>query len=111
MQLFFALTQLLMAAGIFGLTRSDAVRPGRAARVLGAVAVTGMSLTVPGELVLILVRSDNAGASAVSTLSSVFGLGVLLADAGLIGLGALPCDSGAGPAAGRRCPWRSAPSS
>lgn len=89
MQLFFALTQLLMAAGIFGLTRSDAVRPGRAARVLSALAVTGMSLTVPGELVLILVRSDNADASAVSTLSGVFGLGVLLADIGLIGLGIL----------------------
>jgi hypothetical protein len=89
MQLFFALTQLLMAVGIFGLTRSDVVRPGRAARVLGTLAVTGMSLTVPGELVLILVRSDNADASAVSTLSGVFGLGVLLADVGLIGLGVL----------------------
>jgi hypothetical protein len=89
MQLFFALTQLLMAAGIFGLTRSDAVRPGRAARVLGALAVTGMTLTVPGELVLILVRGDDADASAVSTLSGVFGLGVLLADVGLIGLGIL----------------------
>jgi hypothetical protein len=89
MQVFFALTQLLLAAGIFGLTRSDAVRPGRAARVLGALAVTGMALTVPGELVLILVRSDNADAPAVSTLSGVFGLGVLLADAGLIGLGIL----------------------
>jgi hypothetical protein len=89
MQLFFALTQLLMAAGIFGLTRSDVVRPGRAARVLGALAVTGMSLTVPGELVLILVRTDNADASAVSTLSGLFGLGVLLADVGLIGLGIL----------------------
>lgn len=89
MQVFFALTQLLMTVGIFGLTRSDAVRPGRAARVLGALAVTGMSLTVPGELVLILVRGDNADASAVSTLSGVFGLGVLLADVGLIGLGVL----------------------
>jgi hypothetical protein len=89
MQLFFALTQLLMAVGIFGLTRSDVVRPGRAARVLGTLAVTGMALTVPGELALILVRSDNADASAVSTLSGVFGLGVLLADVGLIGLGIL----------------------
>jgi hypothetical protein len=89
MQLFFALTQLLMAVGIFGLTRSDVVRPGRTARVLGALAVTGMSLTVPGELVLILVRSDNADASAVSTLSGVFGLGVLIADVGLIGLGVI----------------------
>jgi len=89
MQLFFALTQLLMAAGILGLVRSDAVRPGRAARILGVLAVAGMALTVPGEVVLILVRRDDASASAVSALSSVFGLGVLLADAGLIGLGVL----------------------
>jgi hypothetical protein len=89
MQLFFAFTQLLMAAGILGLVRSDVVRPGRAARMLGALAVTGMALTVPGELVLILVRRDDASASAVSALSSVFGLGLLLADVGLIGLGVL----------------------
>jgi hypothetical protein len=89
MQLFFALTQLLMAAGIFGLVRSDVVRPGRAARVLGILAVTGMALTVPGELVLILVRHDDASAAAVGTASSVFGLGVLLADIGLIGFGVL----------------------
>jgi hypothetical protein len=89
MQLFFAFTQLLMAAGILGLVRSDAVRPGRAARMLGALAVTGMALTVPGELVLILVRRDDATASAVDALSTVFGLGLLLADVGLIGLGIL----------------------
>ena len=89
MQLFFAVTQLLMAAGILGLACSDVVRPGRAARALGALAVTGMALTVPGELVLILVRHDDASATAVGTLSGVFGLGVLLADVGLIGLGIL----------------------
>lgn len=89
MQLLFAFTQLLMAIGILGLVRSDVVRPGRVARLLGTLAVTGMALTVPGELVLILVRHDNADASAVNNLSGVFGLGVLLADIGLIGLGAL----------------------
>ena len=89
MQLFFAVTQLLMAAGVFGLTRSDIVRPGRAARLLGTLAVTGMALTVIGELVLIFVRDDLSDASAVSMLSGVFGLGVLLADVGLIGLGIL----------------------
>jgi hypothetical protein len=89
MQIFFAATQLLMSLGILGLTRSDVVRPGRAGRVFGALAVAGMALTVPGELVLIIVRHDEADASAVGAWSSVFGLGVLLADIGLIGLGIL----------------------
>ena len=64
MQVFFAVTQLLMAAGIFGLTRSDIVRSSRAARVLGTLAVTGMALTVVGELVLIFVREDLSDATA-----------------------------------------------
>lgn len=89
MQLFFALTQALMAAGIIGLVRSDVVRPGRGAHVFGGLAVTGMALTVPGELVLILVRRADADAGSVGAMSSVFGLGVLLADIGLIGLGIL----------------------
>lgn len=89
MQIFFAVTQLLMAIGILGLTRSDIVRPGRGARVVGTLAAAGMALTVPGELVLIAVRHDNFDAPAVSALSGVFGLGVLLADLGLIGLGIL----------------------
>jgi hypothetical protein len=89
MQIFFALTQALLAAGIIGLTGSDIVTPNRASRVFGWLARVGMILTVPGELVLILVRGDDADASAVGALSSVFGLGVLLADIGLIGLGVL----------------------
>ena len=89
MQVFFALTQLLMGLGVLGLVRSDIVRSSRAAHVLGALAVGGMALTVPGELALILVRHDNSDASAVGSLSSVFGLGVLFADIGLIGLGAM----------------------
>lgn len=89
MQLFFALTQALMAAGIAGLVHSDAVRPGSRARLFGGLAVSGMALTVPGELVLILVRGNDADAGSVAALSSVFGLGVLLADLGLIGFGIL----------------------
>lgn len=89
MQVFFAVTQLLMALGILGLVRSDVVRRGRTATVLGTLAVIGMLFTVPGELVLILVRGEKQNASAVDSLSGVFGLGVLLADIGLIGLGIL----------------------
>jgi len=89
MQLFFALTQALMAVGLVGLVRSDVVGPGRGARVFGGLTVTGIALTVPGELVLILARGDDADAGSVGALSSVFGLGVLLADIGLIGLGVL----------------------
>jgi hypothetical protein len=89
MQLFFALTQALLAAGVVGLVGSDVVRPSRAARVLGGLAVVGMLLTVPGELVLILVRGAAADASSADTASSVFGLGVLLADIGLTGVGVM----------------------
>jgi hypothetical protein len=88
-QLFFALTQALMLAAIVGLAGSGAVQPGRGARVFGALAVVGMSLTVPGELVLILVRRADAEAGSVGAASSVFGLGVLLMDIGLIGWGVL----------------------
>ena len=89
MQLFFALTQALLAAAVVGLVRSDVVRRGRGALILGAVAVTGMALTVAGELVLILVRNDDADAAAVAAASTVFGVGLLLADIGLIGIGVL----------------------
>jgi hypothetical protein len=89
MQLFFALTQALLAAGVVGLVYSDVVRPCRAARILGRLAVVGMLLTVPGELVLILVRRAAADASSVNIASSVFGLGALLADIGLIGIGVM----------------------
>jgi hypothetical protein len=89
MQLFFALTQALLAAGVVGLVCSDVVRPSRAAHILGGLAVVGMLLTVPGELVLILVRRAAADASSVDTASSVFGLGALLADIGLAGIGVM----------------------
>jgi hypothetical protein len=88
-QLFFALTQALFALGIIGMVRSGIVRPGRWARVFGILAIIGVTLTVPGELVLIAGRHDDATASAVNQLSTVFGLGALLSDAGLIGLGVL----------------------
>lgn len=87
MQVFFALTQALLAAGIVGLVRSDVVRPGRTTRVVGTLAVIGMLMTVPGELVLILVPRAAEDADSVATASSVFGLGALLADIGLIWLG------------------------
>ena len=87
MQVFFALTQALMAAGIVGLVCSDVVRPSRPARILAGLSVLGMVLTVPGELVLILVRRAAADAGSVDTASSVFGLGALLADIGLAGIG------------------------
>ncbi len=50
MQLFFALTQALLAAGVVSLVYSDVVRRSRTARVLGRLAMVGMFLTVPGEL-------------------------------------------------------------
>jgi hypothetical protein len=58
--------------------------------------VTGMLLTVPGELVLILVRRAAADASSVDTASGVFGLGALLADVGLADIGVMAL---------RQCQW------
>jgi hypothetical protein len=59
MQLVFALTQVLLALGIYGLVRSDVIRPARGSRTLSVRAVLGMALTVPGELVLIAARSNS----------------------------------------------------
>lgn len=86
-QVVFALTQALMAFGILGLVRARPAGTGRAASAFGALAVAGMVLTVPGELVLIAVGDRATDSAAVSNASSLFGLGVLLADLGLIGLG------------------------
>lgn len=88
-QLFFALTQALMTLGIVALVRSGAAGGSRLARAGGIAAVAGFALTVPGELVLILVARQPSESTAVDAASSVFGLGVLLADIGLILFGAV----------------------
>jgi hypothetical protein len=86
-QLFFALTQALMAYGVFALVRSGAARRTRSTRIFGALAVIGFVITVPGELVLMLVADEAFDSTAVNTASSVFGIGLLVADVGLIGYG------------------------
>lgn len=86
-QVFFALTQLLMAWGIVGLSRSRIGGSGRAARTGGWLAVAGFVLTVPGELALILVAGAGTGSARANAASSGYGIAVLLADAGLIVLG------------------------
>lgn len=86
-QVVFAITQALMAFGILGLVRSRPAGSGRAASVFGAFAVVGMAITVPGELVLVAVADRAADSAAVSSASTVFGVGLLLVDIGLIGLG------------------------
>jgi hypothetical protein len=88
-QIFFALTQALMAWGILALVGSGIAAPGRVARVWGGLAVVGMLLTVPGELALIPVAASHVDAGATAAASMVFGLGVLLADVGLIGFGVM----------------------
>ncbi|MBA2697666.1 MAG: hypothetical protein H0U61_02710 [Nocardioidaceae bacterium] len=88
-QVFFALTQALMAWGILALVGSEIAGSGRAARVWSKLAVAGMLLTVLGELALIPVAGSDADAAATSAATTVFGLGVLLADVGLIGFGVL----------------------
>lgn len=100
-QVWFAVTQALMAYGVYALVRSEAVKQSRARSVLSVLAVVGMGLTVPGELVLIAVASEDVNSAAVSAASSVFGLGVLLANLGLIGYGVLALRQRRWP-----LPWR-----
>jgi hypothetical protein len=89
LQAWFALAQALMTVGVFALVRSGLVAPGRAGSAFAALATVGMALTAPGELVLIAVADSKTDSSGASTASSVYGLAVLLASAGLIGYGVL----------------------
>ncbi len=86
-QIFFAFTQALMTLGIVALVRSGIAGSGRRARVGGRLAVAGFVLTIPGELVLALVADTPIDSGRASAASSVFGIGVLLADLGLIVFG------------------------
>lgn len=103
-QIWFALTQALMAIGVWGLVRSTLVTASRSRSVLGTMAVLGMAITVPGELVLILVAASDPDSGAVSAASSVFGVGLLLTDIGLVGFGVVALRQ-------RRwtLPWRALP--
>jgi hypothetical protein len=103
-QVFFALTQLLMAVGVIALVRSQAVRPGSAGRVFGWLAIVGMSLTVPGELALIPVAGSDVDSASASAASTVFGVAVLLTDIGLIGFGVLMLRQRRWPASWRALP-------
>src|SRR5207237_4171366 len=75
-QVFFALTQFLMALGIIALARLEIAGDGRAARVGALLAVAGFLLTVPGELVLALVADAPLDSAQANAASSVFGLAV-----------------------------------
>jgi hypothetical protein len=86
-QVFFALTQALMALGIIALARLGIAGAGRVARVGALLAVIGFLLTVPGELALALVADAPIDSTPANAASSVFGLAVLLADSGLVLLG------------------------
>ncbi|GAA1145679.1 hypothetical protein GCM10009630_50380 [Kribbella jejuensis] len=84
-QVFFALTQALMAYGVFALVSSSTGR--RSLRVFAALSVIGFAITVPGELVLILVADKTFDDAATNAASAVFGIGLLIADLGMIGYG------------------------
>jgi hypothetical protein len=85
MQVFFAVTQALMAYGVYTLVRPATERR---TRVFSILATCGFALTVPGELVLIPLARNQFDDPAVNAASAVFGLGLLLADLGLIAYGA-----------------------
>jgi hypothetical protein len=103
-QVFFALTQALMAAGVITLVRSRAVRPNRARRVFGWLAGAGIVLTVPGELLLIPVAGASVDSGPATAATTFYGLAVLLTDAGLIGFGILALRHRRWPAGRRLLP-------
>jgi hypothetical protein len=96
-QIFFAVTQALMTLGIVALVRSGIAGSGRRARVGARLAVAGFLLTIPGELVLALVADAATDSGRASAASSVFGVGVLLADLGLILFGISALRAGVWP--------------
>lgn len=83
-QVFFALTQALMATGIAVLVRTGIAGRGRPARIGGRLAIIGYAITILGELVLALVADASLDSDGAAVASSVFGVGVLIADVGLI---------------------------
>lgn len=101
-QVLFALTQALMAYGIYGLVSDRRAGGGRYARWTGIAAVAGWSITPIGELALIPVADAAADASSVSAASSVFGLGLLIGNVGLAlhGVAVLRAGRWSMPAAG-----------
>jgi hypothetical protein len=103
-QVFFALTQALMAVGVIALARSRAVRPGRARRVFGWLAGSGIALTVPGELLLIPVAGSSVDSGPASAATTFYGVAVLLTDAGFIGFGILALRHRRWPAGWRLLP-------
>lgn len=99
-QVFFALTQLLMAWGIVGLARSRIGGTARLARTGAWLAVAGFVLTVPGEVALAFVADAATDSARANVASSVYGIAVLVADIGLIALGAAALRAGTWPRAG-----------
>lgn len=86
-QVFFALTQAGMTLGMVALARTAVSRRTRPAKVGANLAVIGFVITVAGELVLALVADAATDSGRVNAASSVYGIGILLADLGLIMLG------------------------
>jgi hypothetical protein len=88
-QVFFACTQAMLAVGVVALVRSDLVAPSRRRTIMARFAGVGVALTVPGELLLIAAAGSTNDSTRASLVSTVFGVIVLVADAGLIGYGVL----------------------
>jgi hypothetical protein len=87
-QIFFALTQALMAVGIAALVRSGVAGSTKRAIVGGSLAGIGFAMTVPGELALALVAGAGVDSGPANAVSGVYGVSLVCADVGLILFGA-----------------------
>jgi len=103
-QVYFALTQLLITAGIVALVRSGAVWPSRTARAFGRLATLGIAMTVLGELALIPVADQPTNSAGASAATTFYGVAILLTDVGLIGFGLLAVRQGRWPRGWRLLP-------
>lgn len=88
-EIVFALTQLLMGLALLAMVRSRVGGERRIATIAGCLVLVGWAITVPGELILGVVAGEPADSDAVNLATGVYGIGVLLADIGLIVFGIL----------------------
>ena len=83
-QIVFAATQLLMGIGLFAMIRCRRAPLSGMGRVGGWLAIVGWAITVPGEIIIGVVADQSVDSDAATVATTVYGVGVLLADIGLI---------------------------
>ena len=90
----YAIFHALVLVGVLGFARSGAAGPSRAARVGGALAVSGTAVLFVAELASIPFRAEPVSAAGPSTVGALFGLGTLLTGIGFLMAGVTTLKAG-----------------